>query len=159
VHSAIHSANRLMALRPEQPNMNSSLPLKCQVLSAAAALQSTVSKQHCSFRTYNHMSSYSLHVPLQVTSMQHTWRSPRSHKWTSTFKAVFIVTVLARCADCSADGEMPHQLTSHLGKSSYALCFLTTACCRHCAPGVQRQHNQLCCCQCSELFQRLGEWH
>ena len=91
--------------------------------------------------------------------MQHAWHSPRSHTWASIFKAVVIVTVLARCANCSADGEMPHQLTSHLGNCSYDLCFLTTACCRHCASGVQRQHNQLCCCQRSELFPGLGEWH
>ncbi|KAL0027303.1 hypothetical protein WJX77_011498 [Trebouxia sp. C0004] len=39
-----------------------------------------------------------------VTSMQHTWRSPRSHNWASTFKAVVILTVLARCANCTADG-------------------------------------------------------
>ncbi|DBB11929.1 TPA: hypothetical protein ACH3X3_006068 [Trebouxia sp. C0006] len=40
----------------------------------------------------------------EVTSMQHTWRSPRSHNWTSIFRAAVILTVLARCANCSADG-------------------------------------------------------
>lgn len=157
------SANRLVASRPKQSKTNSSLQPHSTCHSSVNScllLQPCRSLRPCSTAT-SEVPPYVfllLHVSLQVTSMQHTWRRSRSYNWTSIFKALVTVTVLVRSANCSADGEMPHQLTSHLS-SCDEFWFLTTACCRHRTSGVQWQHNQLCCCQHSELFPGVGKWH